>query len=143
MKTLVRKELDVNAPINIRRLSPMMKVYAGIITKWHTTKIYNTNLTKRLEAAHILQTQKDDRLKEVLLALFYRELTDNVTLGEKEKHCKKIVVAIQDNYQDSLTRILTHKDFLPYDIVRIRETSDIRLSFEKMPILLSVNKKVL
>ena len=143
MKTLIRKDLDVDAPINIRRLSPLMKVYAGIITKWHTTKFYKTNLTKRLETAYVLQTQRDDRLKEVLLALCYRELTTNVTLGKKNKHCREIIVTIPDTYQDSLNRILTHKDFLPYDIAFIEENADLRRSFDKMPILLSISKKLL
>lgn len=143
MRVLVRKELDVDKPVNLRRLKPVLKVYAGFITKWHSTKLYKTNAARHAEQEHLEQNQLDDRLKEVLLAMLYKSLTLNSVLKDKGKECHEVIVSVQNRYAKSLKRVLGHSDFLPYEIEYIQEQEDLRRAFRDMPILLRVKKKEL
>lgn len=143
MKVLIRKELDTEKPINLHRLSSFMKLYAGIITKWRDTKLYKINLNKRLEAEHQEQVQKDEKLKEILLAQIYSELTNNLSLAKRGEVCDSIIISVKSSYFSSLDRILGSKDFLLYDIKRVEEVSDLRIAFSDMPILLEVRKKAI
>lgn len=142
MRALVKRELDFNKPINIRRLSPAMKIYAGIVDRYHQTDWYKKGLsrTKDLEYQKIIA--KDERLKELLLATFYRELNTNDTLGTMDSgRCVEICVQVEYKFNSSLERILEHKDFLPYNVKRVEEHEDIRRAFPEMPILLKVSRK--
>lgn len=143
MKTFIRYELSTDHAINLRRLSPAMKIYAGVITKVHETKFYKSYLQKHLEKEHMEQMKRDEKLKDFLLALLYRELTANNTLSKKGLTCSSIIVSIDSEYQESLDRVLKHKDFILYDISRVEEEGDIRAAFSNMPILLSVSKKAI
>ena len=143
MKVAIRNELNLDKPINLRKLSPMMKIYAGIMAKWHESKAYKTNLNKSIEAAHYAAIQREDRLKDILLALVYKELMTNATLDSKGEKCVEIVVSVEQEYEEALQNIIKSKDFLPYDIKFIEENVDIRRAFRTMPILISIKKKVL
>ena len=143
MKVKIRNELDIDKPVNLKRLKPTMKIYAGIITKWRQTKFYQTAARNRAEAEYTRQVQRDENLKSLLLAQMYRELTNNTTLQSRGEVCQEIILEVNNDYRDSLDRILTHRDFIAYDISRVDENEDIRKAFNNMPILLRVSKKVL
>lgn len=143
MRYLVRNELDFQKPVNLRRLSPMMKIYAGIVSKWHETNYYLTNLHKRQEAAYAAQVQRDEKLKEALLVQIFKELNNNHSMKAKGEECDEVILCVQSKFIHSLDRILTHKDFLPYIIAKVPEDPDIRLAFPEMPVLVKVQKKKL
>lgn len=143
MRVFIRKELDTGKSINLQRLSPAFKIYAGLITKWHSSKYYRTASARRLEAGYILQSQKDDKLKEILLALIYKELAANTSLKPLTHVCNEMVIAVKAEYKDSLFRVLKHKDFLSYNIKLVAENKDLRQAFKDMPILIEVSKKVI
>lgn len=69
MQYFVRKELDVSEPINLRKLSPSMKIYAGVLSSWHNTRYYKKKYAKRKEIEEQVRIQKDERLKDYLLAM--------------------------------------------------------------------------
>lgn len=142
MRVKVRDVLDVSKPINVKRLSPIMKVYAGIVTKWRESASYKRKLDKSLEAEAILRMQRDEQLKQRLLAQIHRELNTNTNLKGEGKVCKSIVISVEASHNKSLTRVLEHKDFLPYVIKRIPENEDIRKAFRTMPYLIEVSKKL-
>lgn len=143
MRVKIRDELDFNQKINIRKLSPLMKIYAGVVTQWHETDVYKRKLNKSLENDAIQQMQKDDRLKEVLLAQVFRELNANTQLEGEGKVCKSIVVSVEAKYKKSLDRVLKHKDFLPYQIRYVEENEDLRKAFSDMPYLLRIEKRMM
>lgn len=143
MQAFIRYELDVNSPVNLRRLSPVMKIYAGIITRIHETKLYQTRLHKSIEAEHASQIRKDEMLKDYLLAIMYRELTENRTLGASGCECAEIVLSISSEYRKSLQRVLMHRDFVNYTISEIPENTDFRKAFHEMPILIKVSKRMI
>lgn len=143
MRSFVRKELDVSKPINLRKLSPVMKIYVGIVKKWQSSDWYQTNYNKRLEEIYMKQVQKDESLKEMMLAQLYKELSQNATLHEKGLTTKSVVLQIDSNYKDSLQRVLSHKDFLQYNMQIVEENNDLRIAFPDMPILVKVTKKSL
>lgn len=142
MKIKIRDELNVDEPINLRRLKPRIKLYAGFMVKIHESRWYKTGRHKKEEQDYARQVQQDERLKNALLAVFYRELVDNKTLSDKKDTCKEITVSIESKYQKSLDRILKQKDFIMYDIKRVEEQPDIRKAFPDMAIILQVSKKV-
>lgn len=143
MRYLIRRELDLNEPVNLRRLSPMMKVYAGIASKWHDTKFYRTRLNKRLEADYAAKVKRDEKLKEAMMVIIYKELDSNSLLSSKGEESQELVLCIKSNFIHSLDRILTHKDFLPYVVTKVEEDPDVRKAFPEMPVLVKVSKKKL
>lgn len=142
MKIKIRDELNVDKPINLRRLTPRIKLYAGFMVKIHESRWYQTGRHKKEEQDYAKLVQQDERLKNALLAVLYRELVDNKTLSDKKDTCKEITVSIDSKYQKSLDRILKQKDFIMYDIKRVEEQPDIRKAFPDMAIILQVSKKV-
>lgn len=40
---------------------------------------------------------------------------------------------VRQSYADILDEVLTHKEFLPYEIERLPENADVRLAFPDMP----------
>ena len=150
MRVKVRSILDVDKPINLRRLSPKDKIVAGIMTQIKSTNIYKRNRQRKLEAVYLEQLKQDEDLKNYLLALIYRELIQNNTLSTKDKVCESIIIEVSQRYQDSLERLFPNlfgkqgepnKDFLSYDITKIEENTDIRRAFKEMPIRLKCSKK--
>ena len=74
----------------------------------------------------------------------------NSTLQKKDRVCESMILTVNQQYEDSLRRLLpevfglegqNHKDFLPFSIQRVSENADIRRAFSEMPILLNCSKK--
>ncbi len=143
MRYLIRRELDLDQPINLRRLSPAMKIYAGLASKWRETSFYKTKLNKRLEADYAARVKRDEKLKEALMVVIYKELDNNSLLSSRGEESQELIICVKSNFIHSLDRILTHKDFLPYVITKVEEDPDIRKAFPEMPILIKVSKKKL
>lgn len=141
MRFLVRNELDFEKPINLRRLKPLMKIYAGFIVKWHETEFYKTALNKRLEADYAAKIQRDEKLKEALLVVIFKELDNSKAVSSYGEESKEIVVQIKSKYIHSFDRIVNHKDFLPYELIKVDENPDLRKAFPEMPVLIRVRKK--
>lgn len=141
MRIKIRNELNVDAPVNLRRLKPKMKLYAGLMVKIHESRWYQTNLHKKEEQEYARQLQQDENLKDALLAILYRELVDNRTLSERNDKCNELLIKVNSKYAKSLNRILTHKDFIIYDLKRVQEQPDIRKAFPDMDILLMASKR--
>lgn len=141
MRVKIREELDVRAPVNLKKLSALGKIKAGLSTMWQNTEIYQKALNKNMEAANIAILQKDDHLKNLILGQLYLELNDNKTLSEKDARCSTVILAIDYHYKKSLQRILSHKEFLQYQIELVDENPDIRKAFCDMPILIKFSLK--
>jgi hypothetical protein len=145
MQYFVRKELDVSEPINLRKLSPSMKIYAGVLSSWHNTRYYKKKYAKRKEIEEQVRIQKDERLKDYLLAMIYKEL-DNQTISKRlqtGEECLEVIIQVNSVSIYSLNRVLKSKEFLPYKIERIPEEKDFRIAFPDMPVLIRVQKLVL
>lgn len=150
MRVKVRRVLDTSKPINLRQLPPLDKIKAGIISQWQTTTFYKRNKQRQEEAEYMQMMQRDENLKSYLLAFLYRELGQNSTLSQMDKQCESVIITVNQQYEDSLKRLLpalfglpgeANKDFISYDIVRVPENADIRRAFKEMPILLKCSKK--
>ena len=145
MQYFVRKELYVSEPINLRKLSPSMKIYAGVLSSWHNTRYYKKKYAKRKEIEEQVRIQKDERLKDYLLAMIYKEL-DNQTISKRlqtGEECLEVIIQVNSVSIYSLNRVLKSKEFLPYKIERIPEEKDFRIAFPDMPVLIRVQKLVL
>jgi hypothetical protein len=86
--------------------------------------------------------QRDEKLKDLLLAQIYKELIRNTSMSGKDEVCKSVVISVDASYKYSLKRVLKHKDFLPYSIELVPENTDVRKAFKDMPFLIRVSKKV-
>lgn len=141
MRVKIRDELNIDSPINLRKLKPAMKLYAGFMVKVHESKWYQTNRHKKEEEDYARQVQEDEKLRDALLAVLYRELVSNRSLEQKNDVCSEITISIDSRYQKSLNRILKQKDFIIYDIRRVQEDPDLRKAFPDMKILLCASKR--
>lgn len=152
MRVKIRSTIDVDAPINLRRLEPIDKIKAGVLTQWKNTNMYKKYKKRQTEAAFLQQIQRDENVKSYLLSIIYSELNKNETLKSHNVSCESIVIEIKQEYEESLARLFptlfnksgdNHKDFLSFDIERIPENADLRRAFKDMPILLRCSKKKL
>lgn len=141
MRVKIRDVLDLSKPINARRLTPIMKIYAGINLKWRESEGYRKKLNKSLENAAIARMQRDEMLKQHILAQIHRELNNNTDLAAEGKICQSIIISVSATHRKSLNRVLEHKDFLPYEIKVVPENEDLRKAFKDMPYLIKVSKK--
>lgn len=143
MRIKLRNSLNIDAPVNLRRLTPAMKVYAGIMSKIHSSKMYKQEINRKVEANAIKKMQQDEILKEMLLSKIYKELNSNATLKPEGKVCSSMVISVEASQKHSLDRVLKQSEFLPYKIEFIEENRDIRLAFKNMPYLIRVSKKII
>lgn len=142
MRVKLRDELDFSKKINLRRLSPMMKIYAGVVSMYRDSEAYKRGLQKKVDAAKVMQMQKDDQLKQVILATAIREFGKNSQMFSEGKVCESIIISLSKEYKPSFDRITGHYDFLPYNLEIIPENEDIRKAFSDMPYLVRISKKL-
>ena len=141
MRIKIRSILDNDKPVSLINLKPIQKIEAGLIAMWHNTEMYKVELNKKVEESNINQIQQDEKLKNVILAMIYRELIQNKTLSSENTSCESIIISVDARHSQSLKRVLKHKDFLAYNVSIVDEDADIRKAFKSMPILLKVSKK--
>lgn len=141
MRVEVRKELSLENP-NLKEISAADKIALAIKSKLYESKFYR-NSVKKMDAEQRKRLQRINQLKGSLLVRLYAELTEDATLKKKGLHTKYIRLVVRQSYADILDEILTHKEFLPYEIERVPENADVRLAFPDMPIILNAERKTL
>lgn len=150
MRVLVRTELDHNKPINLKKLTPYEKVKAGIISQIRQNNFYLKLKRQKEEEEYLRSLKEDETLKNLILAELYAELNQNRTLSKKDLICNEVIVTVDAKFLPSLKRLLPnlffdegepHKDFLPFNIERVKENADIRRAFSDMPVLLRASAK--
>lgn len=142
MRVEVRKELSLENP-NLKEISATDKIALAIKSKLYESKFYKNSVKKKMDAEQRKRLQRIRQLKESLLVRLYAELTEDATLKKKGLHTKYVRLIVRQSYADILDEVLTHKEFLPYEIERIPENADVRLAFPDMPIILNVERKML
>lgn len=142
MRVEVRKELSLENP-NLKEISATDKIALAIKSKLYESKFYKNSVKKKMDAEQRKRLQRISQLKESLLVRLYAELTEDATLKKKGLHTKYVRLIVRQSYADILDEVLTHKEFLPYEIERIPENADVRLAFPDMPIILNVERKML
>jgi len=142
LRVEVRKELSLENP-NLKEISATDKIALAIKSKLYESKFYKNSVKKKMDAEQRKRLQRISQLKESLLVRLYAELTEDTTLKKKGLHTKYVRLIVRQSYADILDEVLTHKEFLPYEIGRVPENSDIRLAFPDMPIILNVERKML
>lgn len=142
MRVEVRKELSLENP-NLKEISATDKIALAIKSKLYESKFYKNSVKKKMDAEQRKRLQRISQLKESLLVRLYAELTEDATLKKKGLHTKYVRFIVRQSYADILDEVLTHKEFLPYEIGRVPENPDVRLAFPDMPIILNVERKIL
>lgn len=142
LRVEVRKELSLENP-NLKEISATDKIALAIKSKLYESKFYKNSVKKKMDAEQRKRLQRISQLKESLLVRLYAELTEDATLKKKGLHTKYVRLIVRQSYADILDEVLTHKEFLPYEIERIPENADVRLAFPDMPIILNVERKML
>ena len=98
---------------------------------------------KELEKEYKLRMAMIDKVKEMMLSILYSELVNNTSMSKRKLQAKKIYIKIDSVFADCIDDALKHKDFISFNIVRVRENSDIRKAFPNMPLIYECSKKVL
>ena len=153
MRVVIRKEVDVNQPIMLRRLSPLGKIIVAIKKEWQNTTFYKSNEIARKRKITQKRILREEEVKGAILKKIYQELESD-TRVETTGKTKSVVLALDASVEDVLfdrvnsqgeiyqTGILSHTDFAPYNISIIRENPDFRRAFVNMPYMIAVSKKV-
>lgn len=152
MRVLVRRSLDLNKPVNLKQLTPLEKVKAGIISQIMQNSFYINYQRSKKEEEYMKALKEDEKVKSLILAELYGELDQNRTLKQNNLVCEEIIITVDAKYEPSLRRLFPnlfgedrepHKDFMSFNIDRVPENADIRLAFRDMPILLKASAKKL
>ena len=146
MRAVIRKEVDVDQPLNLRRLSPLQKITVSLRKEWKSTSFYRNADLARERVAHQKKIAREEDAKRAILGKADAR-KDVGTIDE-------VIVAVDASFSDILfdrynsdgellyKGILNHSDFAQYDIEVIQENHDIRLAFPHMQYLLRFRKKV-
>lgn len=81
------------------------------------------------------EMQYMEDIKAALLDSIYRTLV-------REKN-NEVILAVNRSTHKHLNHILSSSDFSPFNIIKLEEDSDVLASFNGLPILLKVTKKIL
>lgn len=143
IRVKMRTEIDVNSPINLKKLSPINKIKVGFITQWRQTNFYKNKISREEERKLAEQNARDNLVKEGILSQLYSELIQNKELGKRDEKCREIVLQIPYEYSENVKRVIQHKDFIPYDISIVPEVADMRRAFSNMPLLIRAKTRSL
>lgn len=150
MRVLVRNELNLSKPVNLKKLTPYEKVKAGIISQIMQNSFYINYKRQKDEESYMQTLKEDEMIKSLILAELYAELNQNRTLAERGMKAEEIIITVDAKHEESLKRLFPnlfgqqgkpHKDFISFNIDRVPENSDIRQAFKNMPILLRASAK--
>lgn len=136
-------ELDEDGMADLRQLSPVEKLTTSIRISFRNTKIAKNRRQREIEEEYRRSVEEEDGLKSALLKRIYSELVKNNFLGKKGLHTKDITLAVDARMKDVLNRVITHKDFVSYDITVLQPNKDVVECFPDVPILINVRKKVI
>ena len=154
MRAVIRKEVDVDQPLNLRRLSPLQKITVSLRKEWKSTSFYRNADLARERVAHQKKIAREDDAKRAILGKVYTELIRKADARKDVGTIDEVIVAVDASFSDILfdrynsdgellyKGILNHSDFAQYDIDVIQENHDIRLAFPHMQYLLRFRKKV-
>ena len=154
MRAVIRKEVDVDQPLNLRRLSPLQKITVSLRKEWKSTSFYRNADLARERVAHQKKIAREEDAKRAILGKVYTELIRKADARKDVGTIDEVIVAVDASFSDILfdrynsdgellyKGILKHSDFAQYDIEVIQENHDIRLAFPHMQYLLRFRKKV-
>ena len=154
MRAVIRKEVDVVQPLNLRRLSPLQKITVSLRKEWKSTSFYRNADLARERVAHQKKIAREEDAKRAILGKVYTELIRKADARKDVGTIDEVIVAVDASFSDILfdrynsdgellyKGILNHSDFAQYDIEVIQENHDIRLAFPHMQYLLRFRKKV-
>ena len=154
MRAVIRKEVDVDQPLNLRRLSPLQKITVSLRKECKSTSFYRNADLARERVAHQKKIAREEDAKRAILGKVYTELIRKADARKDVGTIDEVIVAVDASFSDILfdrynsdgellyKGILNHSDFAQYDIDVIQENHDIRLAFPHMQYLLRFRKKV-
>ena len=154
MRAVIRKEVDVDQPLNLRRLSPLQKITVSLRKEWKSTSFYRNADLARERVAHQKKIAREEDAKRAILGKVYTELIRKADARKDVGTIDEVIVAVDASFSDILfdrynsdgellyKGILNHSDFAQYGIEVIQENHDIRLAFPHMQYLLRFRKKV-
>ncbi|NBH96611.1 hypothetical protein D7Y41_02700 [Anaerotruncus sp. 1XD22-93] len=154
MRAVIGREVDINQPLNLRRLSPWQKVIVAIRKELSESSFFLNSKRERMQEAHKARIVREDKVKEMILTEIYQELVKGAS-GKGSDRVQKIVIAVNPEFKDVIfdscnsegevvrQGIFSHSDFSQYEIVAVKENADIRRAFSKMPYLFEVSRKLI
>lgn len=143
MRALIRKEINLDAPINLESLKPFERIVVAIQCQIRETKFYKLHKQKSHEEAYKRKVVREERLKDSMLVFIYGELVKNNYFKKENSNCESLVLAINHEYEEELYEVIKSKDFLSFDLKILPFNNDMLLSFDNLPILVEVRKKIL
>ena len=155
MRVVVRKTVDIDSSVNLRRLSPKDKLIVAIKNEWTTTSWYRSSKEKSQQELRKRVIEREDRVKDLVLTKIHQELDESKFLKKSGMTAKEIIILVDAEFEDVLfdkydedgelrrRSIFLHNEFAPYNVTAVEEDSDIRKCFSDMPYMFRVSKKTI
>jgi hypothetical protein len=145
MRVKIRRVIDLDAEINISKLSPLEKIIVPILKSLKDSKFYRRQIEAKMEKEQKERIAKEERLKESILSRAYGELTENkwMDLNQPGLVCKEVGLTVNRAYESVLHEVIKHQDFSSYHIHIWECNKDLLMAYPKLKIVISVSRKVL
>lgn len=155
MRVVIRNEIDIDKPLNLRRLSPVTKVIVAFRKQLQSSVFFEKRRMKAEQAKNRARIVKEDSCKESISTRLYQELVLNKSMQNTDSVIREVVIAVNAEYSDVIhdqkdedgsvvkPSIFRHNDFSQYEIVPVQENVDLRIAFPEMPYLFVCSRKSL
>lgn len=154
MRAVIRKEVDIDKPLNLRKLSPLQKILVSVRKEWQSTAFYQNSDAARERLAHQRKIAREENAKSAILGKVYTELVRKADTRKEVGLVNEVTIAVDSSFSEILfdkynsageltyRGILNHSDFAQYDIDVVKENHDLRLAFPHMQYLIRFRRKV-
>lgn len=143
MRVLLREVVDLDKPINLSSLGLFEMLFVSVISQLRDTRIYKRRREKAATKEYKARAENEELLKSLILTHAHNELTLNQEMGKRGWKCTEAKLTIPRSYESTLMEILNHKDLISNRVSIAICDDDLVRSFDKLPIIISVKKKVL
>jgi len=138
MKALIRKEINVDYPVDLNKLKPFDKLYTAIVSRIHASDSYRQRIIEYEETKRKEEATKDMLVRDLVNASVQQEILNNVTLKKFNDRCVEITFAISAEYIPSMERLISTNSFPTYVVERVKEDDDLRRCMKDLPALYTV-----
>ena len=145
MRVFMRYSVNIDKPVELHELKPIQRIITGIRYQVRELDLYKKHMEKKREQEFIAKMQREEKLKDVLNAYIYNDLVKNKNpeIRKRRKIASVLGLSIDRSFEDILDDVITSKDFISFNIVRVPETKDMLLANPSLPIRLRISKKAL
>lgn len=141
MRVKIRQVVDPSRVPDISKLDPIPSLVVAFKQWYRQSNRYARKMEKELTKENKIRIQKEELLKEELITVIVKTLDEGE--NNSDNSLDSIILSINREAEKELRSILSHKDFVAYNITILDCDRDMLRSFPTIPLRIQVRTKVL